>query len=117
MTLNRRVRGVSSVVIDTPSGVAAPVSHLAGLGHRRIACLGGPDGSWLDPRRLRGLQEAVPECEVVALGAYPPEFEAGVHTVDAVLDTDCTASSRTAAPRSSACCTGSPCSAGPPRAM
>ncbi|MDI3409242.1 LacI family DNA-binding transcriptional regulator [Streptomyces cavernicola] len=91
VTLNRRVRGVSSVVVDTPAGMGALGGHLAGLGHRRIAYLGGPDGSWLDPRRLSALREAVPDCEVAALGPYPPEFEAGVRAADAVLDTGCTA--------------------------
>ncbi|MFJ8673217.1 LacI family DNA-binding transcriptional regulator [Streptomyces sp. NPDC093589] len=91
VTLNRRVRGVSSVVIDTPTGVGAIGTHLAGLGHRRIAYLGGPERSWLDPRRLRALRTAVPECEVVALGPYPPEFEAGVRAADAVRESGCTA--------------------------
>ncbi|MGW3954766.1 LacI family DNA-binding transcriptional regulator [Streptomyces sp. NPDC004752] len=91
VTLDRRVRGVSSVVIDTPAGMSRLGAHLAGLGHRRIAYLGGPEGSWLDPRRLRGLREAVPECEVLPLGPYPPEFEAGVRAVAAILDTGCTA--------------------------
>ncbi|MFC8228891.1 LacI family DNA-binding transcriptional regulator [Streptomyces sp. NPDC057287] len=91
VTLNRRVRGVSSVVIDTPSGLGELGAHLSGLGHRRIAYLGGPEGSWLDPRRLRGLREAAPDCEVLALGPHPPEFEAGVRAADAVLDSDCTA--------------------------
>jgi DNA-binding LacI/PurR family transcriptional regulator len=91
VTLNRRVRGASSVVIDTPAGMAGLGGHLAGLGHRRIAYLGGPDGSWLDPRRLRGLREAVPECEVVPLGPFPPEFDAGARAVATLLDTGCMA--------------------------
>lgn len=86
VTLNRRVRRVSSVVIDTPDGMRELGLHLAGLGHRRIAYLGGPEGSWLDPRRLRALRAAVPECEVLALGPYPPEFDAGVRAVGAILD-------------------------------
>ncbi|MFE1952845.1 MULTISPECIES: LacI family DNA-binding transcriptional regulator [Streptomyces] len=92
VTLNRRVRGASSVVIDTPAGMTGLGAHLAGLGHRRIAYLGGPDaGSWLDPRRLRALRESVPDREVVALTPYPPEFEAGVRATDAVLETGATA--------------------------
>ncbi|WP_405690425.1 LacI family DNA-binding transcriptional regulator [Streptomyces sp. NBC_01185] len=91
VTLDRRVRGVSSVVIDTPSGLGDLGAHLSGLGHRRIAYLGGPEGSWLDPRRLRGLREAATDCEVRALGPYPPEFEAGVRAAEAVLDSGCTA--------------------------
>lgn len=91
VTLNRRVRGVGSVVIDTPSGIAELGAHLAGLGHRRIAYLGGPEGSWLDPRRLTRLREAVPDRDVRALGPYPPEFDAGARAVDALLETGCTA--------------------------
>lgn len=91
MTLNRRVRGVDSVIIDTPDGVGRLGTHLAGLGHRKIAYLGGPTGSWLDPRRLRRLREAVPDCAILPLGPFPPEFEAGARTVETVLDAGCTA--------------------------
>ncbi|NLU70510.1 LacI family DNA-binding transcriptional regulator [Streptomyces sp. HNM0574] len=91
VTVNRRVRGVGSVVIDTPAGMAELGAHLAELGHRHLAYLGGPEGSWMDPRRLRGLREAVPGCEVTALGPYPPEFEAGVRALDALRDSGASA--------------------------
>ncbi len=91
VTLDRRVRGVPSIVIDTPGGMAALGAHLAGLGHRRVAYLGGPAGSWLDPRRLAALREAAPGCEVRALGPYLPEYQAGIGALDEVLAAGCTA--------------------------
>ncbi|MFC6885730.1 MULTISPECIES: LacI family DNA-binding transcriptional regulator [Actinomadura] len=91
VTLNRRVRGVSSVVIDTPGGMAGLGAHLAALGHARVAYLGGPEGSWLDRRRLRELRRAMPDAEIAASGPYPPEFDAGTRAFDAVAASGCTA--------------------------
>ncbi|MER7011050.1 LacI family DNA-binding transcriptional regulator [Saccharopolyspora sp. NPDC000359] len=88
--VDRRVRGVPSVVVDTPGGLAELGAHLAELGHRRIAYLGGPRGSWADPRRLEGLQRGL-DHEVVAFGPLPPTFEAGSDIVDELLASECTA--------------------------
>lgn len=50
---------VSSVVSDNRSGTAAAVAHLASLGHRRIAFLGGfPDTSVFEDR-LSGYQDGL----------------------------------------------------------
>jgi DNA-binding LacI/PurR family transcriptional regulator len=57
VVLNRRVRGVSATVsVDDALGVRLAVSHLAGLGHRRIGYLAGPVP--VDPagRRLAGFR-------------------------------------------------------------
>ncbi|MGP4018377.1 LacI family DNA-binding transcriptional regulator [Saccharopolyspora sp. 5N708] len=88
--VNRRVRGVPSVVVDTPSGLGEMGAHLASLGHRRIAYVGGPRGSWTDPRRLAALQRGLAH-EVVVFGPLPPTFEAGSRIVDELLDSGCTA--------------------------
>lgn len=41
--------------IDSESGMVQAVEHLAGLGHRRIGYLAGPESSWSDGGRRAGL--------------------------------------------------------------
>lgn len=51
--------GVRSVRIDQHAGATRAVTHLVGLGHRRIVHLAGPD-SWFDARaRRRGWEDAM----------------------------------------------------------
>lgn len=57
VVLNRRVRGVSTTVsVDDALGVRLAVSHLAGLGHRRIGYLAGPVPHDPASRRLAGFR-------------------------------------------------------------
>ncbi len=51
--------GVSAVVPDDHLGVALAVEHLAGLGHRRIAYLGGPLDTSNGARRRASFDQAV----------------------------------------------------------
>jgi LacI family transcriptional regulator len=48
-----------SVRIDNHGGAAAMVAHLAGLGHRRIAFIGGPPGNHDATERRRGYRRAL----------------------------------------------------------
>lgn len=59
--VNRRIErgGASSVVGDDRLGIELAVSHLAELGHRRIAFLGGPTGYSTGHLRRAGFIEAV----------------------------------------------------------
>jgi len=50
---------VSSVLSDNRGGAAAAVAHLAALGHKRIAFLGGFDDTAVFQERLRGYQEGL----------------------------------------------------------
>jgi len=51
--------GVSSVVADDAAGVRAVVSHLATLGHRRIAYIAGPQNLSTGLGRYRGFLDAM----------------------------------------------------------
>ncbi len=51
--------GVPAMQIDNAAGAAAAVAHLVGLGHRRIAHIGGPPEQSLARERARGFAEAV----------------------------------------------------------
>lgn len=55
VTVNRNVRGVQSVVIDTPTGIGLAVEHLVNLGHRDIVYVAGPDTAWSNRARWRSM--------------------------------------------------------------
>jgi DNA-binding LacI/PurR family transcriptional regulator len=90
--VNRRVAGVPAVVMDNVGGMRQAIDHLAALGHRRIAYLGGPRTSWSNRERRRGLRRASRHgMAVVEFGPFAPQFEAGVHGADLAIAAQLTA--------------------------
>jgi DNA-binding LacI/PurR family transcriptional regulator len=88
----RVVPGLASVVIDTPTGLRDLMGVLRADGHRRVAYLSGPSGSWMDRLRSAALREALGENdELIVIGPLPPTFQAGVEAVSTVLDRRVTA--------------------------
>jgi LacI family transcriptional regulator len=68
------------VVLDDEAGARLATEHLIGLGHRRIAMVGGLPQSYTAHRRVTGFQEAmaaadlpVPPTAVTRLGYYPKD--------------------------------------------
>jgi LacI family transcriptional regulator len=62
VVLMNRMAGDSnfpSVTVDNERGVQLEVSHLAGLGHRKIACIAGPQDLSTGLARYRGFQAAM----------------------------------------------------------
>jgi len=93
VTVNRDLPDVPSVLIDTPTGVRQALTHLHSLGHRRIAYVAGPAGSWSSARRWEALQDAATELEVdlTFLGPWAPHAAAGATAADSVASRDVTA--------------------------
>lgn len=91
LLVNREGAGLPSVVVDNRDGVRQAVRHLHALGHRRLAYVGGPAGSWSDARRRDGLADLAPDVEVVDLGAHAPVFAGGVAAGDLVVASGATA--------------------------
>jgi DNA-binding LacI/PurR family transcriptional regulator len=58
VTINRNVRGVPSVVIDSPDGIGQAVEHLLSLGHREIVYVSGPESSWSNQARWQAMRNA-----------------------------------------------------------
>jgi len=59
-------RGFDAIDVDNHGGALSLVRHLLGLGHRRIALIGGPPGN-LDAReRARGWRDALSEAGLAA---------------------------------------------------
>lgn len=77
--LNRIVSEVSSVVIDNVHAIKKATEHLAALGHTSICYLAGPQASWADGARWRGLREAGLELDlhVRRLGPFQPTIQGG----------------------------------------
>lgn len=95
VVLNRLVTKVPSVVADNIRGMKRAVEYLAGLGHTELTYLGGPEASWADWIRWRGIREACYELELRArrVGPCAPTIRGGEnagaqwrrHTTSAVM--------------------------------
>jgi len=81
----RDVRGCDSVSIANFDGAHSVVRHLIGLGHRRIAFVGGPESNTDASQRLAGYRAALDEAGLRVPAGYalegdfrePSGFEAG----------------------------------------
>ncbi|SCF47697.1 transcriptional regulator, LacI family [Micromonospora matsumotoense] len=91
--VNRDVEGIPRVLIDTTRAVGQAVEHLHELGHRRIAYLSGPAGSWSNRQRRRAVKRAGDRLgvEVLMVPAGRATFELGRLAVPALLATGATA--------------------------
>ena len=79
VVLNRHVDQVPSVVSDNVRAVKRAVEHLASGGHRSLSYLAGPEASWADGMRWRGLLEAGHELglRVQRIGPCRPTMNGG----------------------------------------
>ncbi|GLY94183.1 LacI family DNA-binding transcriptional regulator [Actinoplanes sp. NBRC 103695] len=79
VVVNRRIVGLPAVVMDVAHGAQVALGHLAGLGHRRIALVTGPRGSWTSREIRRAAQhsERSGRFELTVLGPNPPTVEGG----------------------------------------
>ena len=77
--LNRTVGEVASVMSDNVQAIKQAAEHLIELGHTTIAYLAGPEASWADGLRWRGLREAGLELDlhVRRLGPFVPTIRGG----------------------------------------
>jgi LacI family transcriptional regulator len=93
VAINRQMPGLRSVSIDTASGVAQAVEHLASLGHRGIAYIAGPRHSWSNTLRQKAVNQAAVRLglSVSVLGPFSPELSSGAAAADAALNARVTA--------------------------
>lgn len=93
VVVNRDVPWLSSVIMDTPAGVAQALEYLVSLGHRSIAHVRGPDGSWTDQQRHKAAQAAAQRLGVTcrSVGHFYPSLVSGAAAADAVALTGATA--------------------------
>ncbi|HEY2437154.1 MAG TPA: LacI family DNA-binding transcriptional regulator, partial [Solirubrobacteraceae bacterium] len=91
--VNREVEGLASVCLETGLGFRQAIEHLVSLGHRTIAYLSGPTGSWSDRIRWDAIRAAGRGADVstVRLGPMAPTFASGAAAADAVVNSRATA--------------------------
>lgn len=91
--IDRKIGRLASVLIDTPTGVAAIADHLIGMGHRRLCYVSGPPGSWADTPRVAALRARAEQSgvEIVVVGPIPPTVDAGIEISETVAAADVTA--------------------------
>jgi DNA-binding LacI/PurR family transcriptional regulator len=91
--VNRPVQGHASILFRTAPAVADALHHLASLGHRRLAYLGGPPGSWAASERRNAIRRTSPATgmTVVELAVAEPTFEAAVDVAQRVVDSKASA--------------------------
>ncbi|MFC9531985.1 LacI family DNA-binding transcriptional regulator [Streptomyces sp. NPDC057717] len=90
--VDRQVGRLPAVVADTATGLAQLMDHLLDQGHRDIAYVSGPAGSWADGQRSAILTERAEQAKarLRVLGPLPPTFDAGIEAARA-LPRDATA--------------------------
>lgn len=86
VVVNRRVAGLSSVVMDVARGARLAIEHLTGLGHRALALLTGPRGAWTNGtlRRAATLAAQAANSSLTVLGPNPPTEAGGAAQAEQV---------------------------------
>lgn len=90
--VDREVQGVAAdvVTMHNTRGARQAVEHLLALGHRRIACIGGPSAVTPSSRRIGGYTEALTAAglpvdpSLIVRGDF--QFESGLHLANQLLD-------------------------------
>jgi LacI family transcriptional regulator len=93
VVINRLVAGLPAVVMDVGQGARLAVEHLVDLGHRELALLGGPRGSWTNREIRRAATTAARSADttLTVLGPNPPTEDGGAAAADLVRRSGSTA--------------------------
>jgi LacI family transcriptional regulator len=86
VVINRQVTGLPSVVMDVAQGARLALDHLIARGHRDIALLGGPRGSWTNReiRRSATNTARVADARLTVLGPNAPNEDGGAALAERV---------------------------------
>ncbi|MER5998488.1 LacI family DNA-binding transcriptional regulator [Nonomuraea sp. NPDC052116] len=77
VVVNRRIRGMPAVLMNVAQGAKLALEHLVGLGHRRIALVSGPIGSWTS-NEMQGAAAEAPGLDLVFFGPNQPTESGGL---------------------------------------
>jgi LacI family transcriptional regulator len=91
VVINRRIRGLPAVLMDVGSGARQAVEHLTGLGHRRLAFVSGPEGSWNSRQIREEARNATLGADLVVIGPNSPTVHGGRLAAPEVLRSEATA--------------------------
>ena len=84
VVVNRRAKGMPTVLMDVGRGARLAVEHLTALGHRRLALVTGPSGSWTS-KEMQEAAAAMSDVDVVFLGPNPPTELGGLAAATDVI--------------------------------
>jgi LacI family transcriptional regulator len=84
VVVNRRAKGLPTVLMDVGRGARLAVEHLTALGHRRIALVTGPSGSWTS-KEMQEAAATMSDVDVVFLGPNPPTELGGLAAATDVI--------------------------------
>lgn len=86
VVINRQVANLPAVVMDVGRGARLAIEHLTRLGHRRLALLGGPRGSWTNReiRRAAGAAARTADADLTVLGPNLPTEDGGAALAEQV---------------------------------
>jgi LacI family transcriptional regulator len=92
VVINRQVKGMSTVLMDVGHGARLAIGHLTALGHRRLALLAGPPGSWTsrEIQREAGASARSAGVQLAVIGPNQPTAEGGAEAAAAVLGSGAT---------------------------
>jgi LacI family transcriptional regulator len=93
VVVNRLVASLPAVVMDVAQGARLAIEHLAGLGHRDLALLGGPRSSWTNReiRRSAGATARSHGVTLTVLGPNAPTEHGGIAAAEQVRNSGVTA--------------------------
>ncbi|WDR07249.1 LacI family DNA-binding transcriptional regulator [Devosia rhodophyticola] len=91
--INRDIRGIPRVLIDSSIGVNDAMAHLADLGHERLVYVSGPASSWANQQRRAAVRSGAKayHMEVTIVAAKVPSYESGRAVVPDILASNATA--------------------------
>src|SRR5690625_3269195 len=85
--VNRQTPGFDSVSVDNLEAIHLTIRHLVALGHEQIAYRGGPQSSWSDSQRRKGLTESARDLPftLIDIGATAPTQAGGYSAADLLI--------------------------------
>ncbi len=93
VVVNRAMTDLPSVVCDNSAALREAAQHLADSGHRRIALLAGPAGSWAAARRAHAVRRWATDVDVelIELGPFEAQFDDGRAAAEKIVAARATA--------------------------
>lgn len=85
--VNRDIADIPRVLIDSAGGTLEAIDHLATLGHRQVAYVSGPPGSWSNAQRQKAVRRGASrhKMSMRTVACRAASFDAGSECVDAIL--------------------------------
>lgn len=85
--VSRQLEGYVTACADDQEGMVQAMRHMASLGHRKVAYVGGSEGSWTNAKRREAFLGCADQfgLESRILGPFEPSYGGGINACDAVM--------------------------------